>query len=50
MVQMNLLQRRRGDTDTEDTHLDMGWGRRWGGGDGMNWEIGLDIYTPPRVK
>ena len=46
---MNLLQRRRGDTDTEDTHLDMGWGRRWGG-DGMNWEIGIDIYTPPRVK
>ena len=31
MVQMNLLQRRRGDTDTEDTHLDMGWG---GGGEG----------------
>ena len=42
---MNLLQRRRGDTDTEDTHLDMGWG-----GGGMNWEIGIDIYTPPRVK
>ena len=30
MVQMNLLQGRRRDTDVEDTHLDTGRGRRWG--------------------
>ena len=33
------------------THIwtwDVGGGG--GGRDGMNWEIGIDIYTPPRVK
>ena len=33
------------------THI---WTRDGGGGgggrDGMTWELGIDIYTPPRVK
>ena len=25
-------------------------GGKWGGGGGMNWEIGIDMYTPTRMK
>ena len=30
MVQMNLLQGKRRDTDVEDTHLDLERAQRWG--------------------
>ena len=40
------LQGRNRDTDVENKRMDTKGGK-WGegGGGGMNWEIGIDIYT-----
>ena len=45
------MQGRNRDTDVENKHLGMNtkWGK-WGGGGGMNWEIGIDIYTLICIK
>jgi len=40
------LQGRNRDADIENGHVDMKRGR----GVGMNWEIGIDVYTLPCVK
>ena len=40
------LQGRNRDADVENGCMT----RRWGQGSGMNWEMGIDIYTLPRVK
>ena len=37
------LQNRNRDTDIENKCMDT---KRGKGGSGMNWEIGIDIYTP----
>ena len=42
MAQMNQLQGRNRDTDVENKCMDTK-GKKVGGG--MNWEIGIDIYT-----
>ena len=42
MVQMNYLQSRNRDIDVEDKCMDLKVGWR----SGMNWEVGIDIYTP----
>ena len=52
------LQGRNRDTDVENKHMDTKGGKRWvggvggwwGGGGGMNWEIGIDIYTLICIK
>lgn len=44
MVQMN--QGRNRDAGIKNGHVDTA-GKREGG---TNWEIGIDAYTPPRVK
>ena len=46
------LQSRNWGTDVENKHMDTKWGkRRWGGGGGgMNWEIGIDMYTLMCIK
>ena len=46
------LQGRNRDTDVENKHMDTKGGKRRGGGDGggMNWEIGLDMYTLICIK
>ena len=46
MVQMKLFARQERDTDVENGHVDMVGGK----GSGMNWEIGIGIYTLPCVK
>ena len=38
----SYLQSRNRDTDIENKYMDTK-GKRWGGG--VNWEIGIDIYT-----
>ena len=43
------LQRRNRDTDVENKHMDTKVGK-WGVGGGMNWEIGIDIYTLICIK
>ena len=45
------MQGRNRDTDVENKHMDTKGGK-WGcgGGGGMNWEIGIDIYTPICIK
>ena len=30
--------------------MDAKGGKWWGGGGGMNWEIGIDMYTPIYIK
>ena len=40
------LQSRNQDTDVENGHM----AYRWGEGGGMNWEIGIDIYTLLYIK
>ena len=45
------LQGRNKDTDVENKHMDTKGGKWWGaGGGGMNWEIGIDIYTLICIK
>ena len=46
------LQGRNRDTDIEKKSMDTKGGKRveWGGGGGMNWEIGIDIYTLICIK
>ena len=46
------LQGRNRDTDVENKHMDTKGGKRrgGGGGGGMNWEIGIDIYTLICIK
>ena len=44
------LSRNRG-TDVENKRMDTKGGKWWGrGGGGMNWEIGIDMYTLICVK
>ena len=51
---MNHLQGRNRDTDVENKRMDTKGGKQGvvvvGGGGGMNWEIGIDIYTLICVK
>ena len=49
MVQMNRFTRQNSDTDVENKHMDAKGGKLGGGG-GMNWEIGVDIYTLIHIK
>ena len=47
------LQGRNRDTDVENKHMDtkgLKWGVWGGGGGGMNWEIGIDMYTLMCIK
>ena len=45
------LQGRNRDTDVENKHMDTKRGKWQGGGDdGMNWEIGIDMYTLICIK
>ena len=47
------LQGRNRDTDVENKRMDTNGGKQWwrrGGGGGMNWEIGIDIYTLICIK
>ena len=45
------LQGRNKDTDVENKHMDTKGGKQGGeGGGGMNWEIGIDIYTLICIK
>ena len=44
------LQGRNRDTDEENKRMDTKGGKWWGGGGGMNWEIGIDIYTLICIK
>ena len=37
-------------TDVENKRMDTKGGKWQGGGDGMNWEIGIDMYTLIRIK
>ena len=48
MVQKNRLQGINRDTDVENKRMDTKGGRQGEGG--MNWEIGIDIYTLLRIK
>ena len=51
MLQKNHLQGRNRDTDVENKHMDAEGGKqRMRGGGGMNWEIGIDIYTLICIK
>ena len=47
------MQGRNRDTDVENKRMDTK-GRKWlaggGGGGGMNWEIGIDMYTLIYIK
>ena len=43
------MQGRNGDTDVENKRMDTKGGK-WEGGGGMNWEIGIDIYTLICIK
>ena len=44
------MQGRNRDTDVENKHMDTKGGKRSGGGGGMNWEAGIDIYTLIGIK
>ena len=45
------LQGRNRDTDVENKHMDTKGGKQGlGGGGGMNWEIGIDMYTLICIK
>ena len=46
------LQGRNWDTDVANKRMDTKWGKRWRGwgGGGMNWEIGIDMYTLMCIK
>ena len=45
------MQGRNRDTDVEDKRMDTKGGKwRGGGGGGMNWDIGIDIYTLICIK
>ena len=45
------LQGRNRDTDVENKCVDTKGGKwGWGGGGGMNWEVGIDIYTLICIK
>ena len=45
------LQGRNRDIDVENKHMDTKGGKGGGGdGGGMNWEIGIDIYTLICIK
>ena len=51
MVQKNGLQGRNRDTDVENKCMVTKGGKRSrGGGGGMNWETGIDIYTLLCIK
>ena len=50
MVQKNRLQSRNRDTHVENKCMDTKGGELGGGGGGMNWEIGVDIYTLICIK
>ena len=39
------LRGRNRDTDVENKRMDTKGGKWWGGGGGMNWEIGIDVYV-----
>ena len=45
MIQMNIFAKHR-DIDVENGRMDTVWGE----GGGMNWEIGIDIYTLLCIK
>ena len=44
-VDETYLQSKNRDTDIENEHMDTK-----GIGGGMNWEIGIDVYTPLSIK
>ena len=46
------MQGRNGDTDVENKRMDTKGGKsQWGGGGGgMNWAIGIDMYTLMCIK
>ena len=44
------MQGRNRDTDVENKRMDTKGGKWWGGGGGMNWEIGIDMYTLICIK
>ena len=44
------MQSRDRDTDVENKHMDAKGGKRGWGGGGMNWEIGIDVYTLTCIK
>ena len=46
---MNWFARQNRDTDVENKRMDTKWGKR-GWGCGLNWEIGIDIYTLLCIK
>ena len=48
MVQMNWFAGQNRDTGVKNKHMDTKWGS--GGGGGMNWEIGIDMYTLIHIK
>ena len=45
MIQMNIFAKHR-DIDVENGRMDTVWGE----GGGMNWEIGIDMYTLMCIK
>ena len=44
------MQGRNRDTDVENKHVDTKVGSGGGVGGGMNWEIGIDMYTLICIK
>ena len=44
------LQGRNRDTDVDNKRMDTKGGKPWGGSAGMNWEFGIDLYTPICIK
>ena len=44
------LQGRSWDTDVENKRMDTKGGKSWVGGGGMNWVIGIDMYTLMCIK
>ena len=44
------LQSRNRDTDVENRRMNSKGGKWKGAADGMNWEIGIDIYTLICIK
>ena len=45
MVQVNLFAKQKQRHRHREKHMDTKWGKAGGGGQGMNWEIGVDINT-----